>query len=202
MAQQYAELEALRAALALRFVQFPGSTFELRGVGSPEGVLTAAVGNYYTDTASTLGATRWYKKTGTGNTGWKCVEGDTGLRRIDYADFAAPFNVTGPASTAYVRRIGDVVHCSVILYTASTLAAGNYPYVPAATPYLWGLGANIFGVVGSGPLWNSNNGTNLGSINSSTVVIPASVPAGTPMRGTVTQVWAAAWPTTLPGTAT
>ena len=55
---------------------------ERYGTGSPEGVVTAAVGTYYTDTAITNGAMRWAKKTGTGNTGWQVTEGDTGWRAI------------------------------------------------------------------------------------------------------------------------
>ena len=58
------------------------TAFELRGTGFPEGVVTAAVGTYYTDTAATNGALRWVKATGTGNTGWKVVYGDTGWRNV------------------------------------------------------------------------------------------------------------------------
>ena len=58
------------------------TAFELRGTGFPEGVVTAPVGTYYTDTAATNGAIRWVKASGTGNTGWKVVYGDTGWRNI------------------------------------------------------------------------------------------------------------------------
>ena len=40
------------------------------GSGSPEGVVTAAVGSLYSDTAVTNGAAVWRKNTGAGNTGW------------------------------------------------------------------------------------------------------------------------------------
>ena len=170
---------------------------EVYGTGSPEGVVTAAVGTYYTDTAITNGAMRWVKMSGTGNTGWKCPDYDSGLRRMDFAGFAAPFNVTG--SQAYLRRLGDAVYYSALLYTTSTLAAGNYTW-PSA-PYLWGLGANMYSVTGAGPLWNSNNGAYLGTLTSSTVLVPATIPAGTPMRGQGVAVWAAPIPTSLPGTA-
>ena len=172
---------------------------DLTGTGSPEGVVTAPVGTYYTDTAGTNGAWRWLKKTGSGNTGWKVSNGDTGLRVLDQTFFQAPFNVTGPASQAYVRRINDVVYLSVLLYTTAPLTAGTYAF--PTIPYLWGLGVNTYAVAGSGPLWSSNSGAYLGAIVSGSVVIPATVPAGTPMRGTIAQVWAAPWPTTLPGTA-
>jgi len=52
------------------------------GTGSPEGVVTAAVGTYYTDTAGTNGAWRWQKRTGAGNTGWVVTTGDGGWRDI------------------------------------------------------------------------------------------------------------------------
>ena len=55
---------------------------ERYGTGSPEGVVTAPVGTYYTDTAITNGALRWAKKAGAGNTGWQVVEGDTGWRDV------------------------------------------------------------------------------------------------------------------------
>ena len=167
------------------------------GTGMPNGVVTAPVGTYYIDTAGTNGAWRWIKKAGTGNTGWVCIEGDTGLRRMDPADFLAPFNVTG--SQGYIRRINDVVYYSVLLYTDSPLTAGSYPWPGAA--YLWGLGANMFLVAGAGPLWNSNNGAHLGIASSSSVVVPATVSARTPMRSQGFAIWAAPWPTTLPGVA-
>lgn len=170
---------------------------ERYGTGMPNGVVTAPVGTYYIDTAGTNGAWRWIKKAGTGNTGWVCIEGDTGLRRMDPADFLAPFNVTG--SQGYIRRINDVVYYSVLLYTDSPLTAGSYPWPGAA--YLWGLGANMFSVAGAGPLWNSNNGAHLGIASSSSVVVPATVSARTPMRSQGFAIWAAPWPTTLPGVA-
>lgn len=59
-----------------------GGEFELRGTGMPNGVVTADPGTYYTDTAGTNGAWRWLKKSGTGNTGWTVIHGDTGWREI------------------------------------------------------------------------------------------------------------------------
>ena len=53
-----------------------------RGTGSPEGVVTANVGTEWTDTAGTNGAWKWMKKSGTGNTGWKVIDGDTGWRDV------------------------------------------------------------------------------------------------------------------------
>ena len=56
--------------------------YELRGNGMPNTVVTAPPGTYYTDIAGTAGAWRWLKTSGTGNTGWIVVVGDTGWRSV------------------------------------------------------------------------------------------------------------------------
>ena len=90
------------------------------GTGSPEGVVTAPVGTYYTDTASTNGATRWYKATGSGNTGWKVVIGDTGWRDTTSL---LPAGLANSLSNGHcvLRRNGDLVTYSGLL---SCTAAG------------------------------------------------------------------------------
>lgn len=40
------------------------------GIGSPEGVVTAAVGSLYSRTDGGVSTTLYVKQTGTGNTGW------------------------------------------------------------------------------------------------------------------------------------
>jgi len=51
-----------------QLVSSAGTTVFPTGVGSPEGAVTADVGTPYIDTdADAL----WYKKTGSGNTGWQ-----------------------------------------------------------------------------------------------------------------------------------
>ena len=47
-----------------------GTTKWTSGAGSPEGVLTAAVGSLYTRTDGGAGTTLYVKESGTGNTGW------------------------------------------------------------------------------------------------------------------------------------
>lgn len=51
------------------------------GTGNPNGVVSAPVGSQFVNTESGgyNGARRWTKATGTGNTGWVVVDGDTGL---------------------------------------------------------------------------------------------------------------------------
>lgn len=63
-------------------VQFGGGLTLIRGTGFPEGVVSAPVGSRYVDTAATNGAVEWVKASGTGNTGWRVVYGDTGWRNI------------------------------------------------------------------------------------------------------------------------
>ena len=81
------------------------TAFELRGTGFPEGVVTAPVGTYYTDTAATNGAIRWVKASGTGNTGWKVVYGDTGWRNTSSLMDTALVS----AGAWKVRRINDIL---------------------------------------------------------------------------------------------
>ena len=90
-----------------------GSPFELRGYGMPNGVVTASPGTYYTDNVGTNGAWRWLKTSGTGNTGWTVVFGDTGWRVLDStvltsnkADFVPSTDVV----RCRIRRVGD--HCA------------------------------------------------------------------------------------------
>lgn len=52
------------------------------GTGSPLGVVSAPPGTKYIDEVGTLGAWEWLKKSGTGNTGWEVIHGDTGPRMI------------------------------------------------------------------------------------------------------------------------
>jgi hypothetical protein len=95
----------------------PGE-YELRGTGFPEGVVTAAVGTYYTDTAATNGAIRWIKATGAGNTGWRVVYGDTGWRNVTQAlkDHAPGVTINGQAA---VRRVNSTVMWSFVNFTTN-----------------------------------------------------------------------------------
>ena len=81
----------------------PGNT--LYGSGSPEGVETASVGVLYSDTAKTNGAAVWRKDTGTGNTGWLVLAGDTGWR-----DVTASVLNAWTASSMMIRRVNRDIH--------------------------------------------------------------------------------------------
>lgn len=45
----------------------------VRGSGSPEGVITGTPGKVYEDIAATNGLPLWYKRSGSGNTGWESL---------------------------------------------------------------------------------------------------------------------------------
>ena len=100
---------------------------ELYGTGSPEGVVTATPGTYYTDTAGTNGAWRWLKMSGSDNTGWAVTVGDTGWRSVTSANL-----VTG---TLMFRRVGSDVSVGVgtapwgiwSVASASIVALGQLP---------------------------------------------------------------------------
>jgi hypothetical protein len=87
------------------------STVEIRGTGSPYGVITPpAAGVYYTDTAGAMGAWRWIA-TGTTNTSWVVQHGDTGWWPIwRGATTDASFGGSGSFGAVNVRRIGPSVH--------------------------------------------------------------------------------------------
>lgn len=182
------------------------------GTGSPEGVLAAPVGTYYTDTAGTNGAWRWLKKAGTGNTGWAVVDGDTGFR-----DITGTLPATLTAGKVLIRRTGTDVH---IVLDGLMWAGGTAPYnvLPAGI-----AGLNAFspkavstrqmleiadspGVMMSDALIVYMSGGVLyirhqrrTTTAGLTLTIPAT-PAGTTFNGEVRWSTAAAWPTSLPGT--
>ena len=162
-------------------------SLELRGTGMPNGVVTAAVGTYYTDTAGTNGAWRWLKTSGTGNTGWVVVHGDTGWRNV--STLITESNTTGTLS---VIRVGSYVTMRVatLKATAGTVAFG-VPLMTLPTGFLPTYGANIFGSRGGSPAYAEvASGILYAALTTSNLSMPA-------------WTWrtSEAWPDTLPGTA-
>ena len=91
-----------------------GGVLYLTGTGFPEGVVTAPVGSIYIDTAVTNGASSWIKKSGTGNTGWQVLEGDTGWRNITALWQTNSNNGFDAAGLLIkLRRVNNVVTLSV-----------------------------------------------------------------------------------------
>lgn len=76
--------------------------WEIHGRGMPNGVVTAPVGTTYVDEAVTNGALKWIKKSGTGNTGWDVLIGDTGWKVLPSVSKLG-------GSFVKVRRVNNVV---------------------------------------------------------------------------------------------
>ena len=76
--------------------------WEIHGRGLPNGVVTAPVGTTYVDEAVTNGALKWIKKSGTGNTGWEVLIGDTGWKILPSVSKLG-------GSYVKVRRLNSVV---------------------------------------------------------------------------------------------
>lgn len=96
--------------------------FELRGTGSPQGVIAAPPGTYYTDTAGTTGAWRWIKASGTGTTGWAVLYGDTGWRSVTTLSQRTFQNLT-------IKRSGQRVSMLMAI-TATTTTGFVFETVP------------------------------------------------------------------------
>lgn len=76
--------------------------WEIHGRGMPNGTVTAPVGTTYVDEAVTNGALKWIKKSGTGNTGWEVLIGDTGWKIVPSVSKLGN-------SFVKVRRVNNVV---------------------------------------------------------------------------------------------
>lgn len=167
---------------------------ELYGTGSPEGVVAAPAGTYYTNTAGTNGAWRWLKKTGTGTTGWNVTVGDTGLRDITLLMTNGGLPCATGTGTLHARRVGDVVtfvtNGRMQFSATPSIApmAGFTPMKTTLTVWPWtswdtttvrALVYNFGWINGSGPLWNN---ASLSMTHHTFLTNDA-------------------WPTTLPGTA-
>ena len=158
---------------------------ERYGTGSPEGVVTAAVGTYYNDTAGTLGAWRWQKRTGAGNTGWVCTSGDTGARNISTSISGTYYS---GGSQARLSRVNGTIFLTMDVATIAgytTTAVLTLPAGFAGIPSYISPGY-------AGTTWFGTAGTSI-SLNFSG--------ANAGLRGTWSWRATDAWPTSLPGTA-
>jgi hypothetical protein len=155
------------------------------GTGFPNGVVSASVGSIYIDTAITNGASSWIKKSGTGNTGWQVLEGDTGWRNINSL-------VTGLTSgVVAVKRTSNRVEVSFVDAVFGT-NTGNYTMFSHPAGFTPSRGGNYVILQGGGTIRNlmSTSVANLYSLSSGGVI-----------NGTVSFDCVTAYPSTLPGTA-
>ena len=173
---------------------------EVYGTGSPEGVVTAAVGTYYTDTVGTDGAWRWQKRTGAGNTGWKVTGGDTGWRNITATRDAS----TAATTSLYIRRVGATVSWSgAVLRDLFTVGTAE-PVCAIPVGFrcsMPGTSTQDFTVVdrngGTRPLFIWARSTTLQTY----VRAGGNLTSGSAGLAGVSWPTSEPWPTTLPGTA-
>ena len=78
------------------------SAYEIHGTGMPNGSVTAPIGTTYVDMSVTHGALKWIKQSGSGNTGWKVLIGDTGWRTLNSVSRAGN-------SFIKIRRVNNLV---------------------------------------------------------------------------------------------
>ena len=78
------------------------SAYEIHGTGMPNGQVSAPIGTTYVDMNVTNGALKWIKQSGTGNTGWKVLIGDTGWRTLNSVSRAGN-------SFIKIRRVNNLV---------------------------------------------------------------------------------------------
>lgn len=164
-----------------------GGALHLTGVGFPNGVVTAPTGSVYIDTAVTNGASSWIKKSGTGNTGWQVLEGDTGWRAI--GGLIEPSSGIADAKTnaTRIRRINNTIHYIIELTATSYVSGTTFMYMIDGFRFeevYISLGySNI-------QLYRISTGMKLGFSGNNSGI-----------RYSLTMPTSDAWPTTLPGTA-
>lgn len=165
------------------------TAYELRGAGSPYGSVTpASAGIYYTDTAGTTGAWRWMS-TGTTNTSWVVVFGDTGWRDVT-ATFQA--GQTATAGRLLIRRVPQFVLIQFDALSIPTAGGNTFVTLP--------LGFEYDSPVNAVLLEPSATVQALGNYATTTQI---RVAPGKTVSGLKTYMSAPAkpaWPITLPGT--
>ena len=170
----------------------PPADVEYKGVGSPEGKITAPVGTIYTDTAATNGAIRWIKTSGTSNTGWRVEYGDTGWRLI-------PNRNETQEGQIYIRRVVDTCFIRVSKY----LDPGNYAKHIATIPVGFRPEGVFYGLIVD-PGAGSTNSI-IGSYSPGALSWTRDIDGGyerpsTTQSGEVAYSTTNSWPTSLPGT--
>ena len=185
--------------------QGPATPVDYSGTGSPEGVQTATVGKTYRDTNATNGAILWIKATGTGNTGWKVVYGDTGWRDIRSLMDARWNPAVG---TLAVRRINDEIFYQIDI-TRTSAGEGRESYgtgtiwVPA-TGWKPRGGTHVFyALIQAGPNYPAHISliSTLLQVYSQNSGATGNWAAGNVTKSAFSHPTSDAWPATLPGSA-
>jgi hypothetical protein len=168
----------------------------LSGTGTPEGVVTAAPGSTWLQTDATTdvkGWLRWFKASGTGNTGWIAgPEADTGWRLIS----ASLINGwTSGGNGLRIRRKGGTVMMVGDYIVGTSATNGQFLAIPT------GMRAPLV------PIANTSIGTSTGAAPSVLFLYgadyiatanPTTISSG---RFGITYLTDDAWPSSLPGSA-
>ena len=162
----------------------------VQGAGAPNGSVTATVGTIYADTAVTAGVSSWIKKSGTGNTGWQVLEGDTGWRSVGSS------LLNGWAITSLnVRRINNSVYFKIEGLVSTARTADIFYAVPSGFK-------QSLGSVERHLLHTAATPTVAYRITASTDLLVSSSTTSIPtLYGSAVYSTIDAWPATLPGTA-
>lgn len=175
------------------------------GTGDPNGVVTAPVGSTFvnTETGGYNGARRWTKATGTGNTGWVVVDGDTGWADIQ-AYLTADWVKQSPAwATCEIRRVnGDVQFRFTLQSTKTSGNVNGTVNVFTGLPVAWRPSASVI-TTGAAGYFGSPNGPATFSFSGSGwsargIGIAGTYTESTQLNGSFTIPTTDAWPSTLP----
>ena len=184
------EAQAVRMTINdLEHEFFSTASPTISGTGSPEGVIAAPVGSYYTDTAITNGAMRWAKKSGAGNTGWVCSDGDTGWREV------SSLLVNGWTGLVYVKRTPELLTIQVEGLSAAAATDATVLTLPV------GFRGPAIGTGARMVFHTTTTSLRRFILNSSGVLsyLPA-VPEAVTLYGQSFTPPSISWSTTLPGT--
>lgn len=159
------------------------------GTGFPNGVIVGTPGRIYIDTAVTNGASSWIKKSGSGNTGWSVLEGDTGWRNLGQIWPSISNNI-------WIRRIGSECYITSngdAMVTVATVV--NYSYF---TP-------SGFAPTGRSEILIADNGTIRGRVLAKQTegALFLTITSLSSVNAFVNNSYltGSTWPATLPGTA-
>lgn len=186
---------------------------ELRGAGSPQGVVAASPGTYYTDTLGSFGAWRWLKTSGTGTTGWEVVVGDTGWRDVSSL-LQSGLEKATTLGWCDLRRVNNEVEFTARLQVSEGSLAGvsrgvlislmplseesgfavSPPYTPVGATYVNALPNDIGHVVGAFTASGNLEALNGGRAGTDPWAV------GDVMLVRAKWTTHSPWPTSLPGT--
>jgi hypothetical protein len=168
----------------------------------PNGLVIGNPGDTYTDTAGTNGAWKWRKASGTGNTGWVVVDGDTGWRSIPVSDITNWHANYGNGFPVKVRRVNELFMVRFESMNATTGGPMNNvriltlpPSVTNMAPFIFSNRGSLYGMGGRASNVMGNFVNTLSDINVTGFY------ADHTSAATLTGPCFDPWPTTLPGTA-